>query len=245
MTDTMLVATYNVHKCVGAGGSFSPARVAAVIAEVGADVVAVQEADERFGARQGLLDEADLARRAGMRLLCQSDVPGGHGWHGNAILVRHMPLAYERRRIDLPGLEPRGAVVADLDMGKGRFRLVAAHLGLLAHSRTRQAAAILGALAEAEPLPTILLGDLNEWRARATALAVLEPLFGRSTRRATFPARLPILPLDRILGWPMGVVGPAQVHDTPLARRASDHLPLKAAVRLSAGAMLQDAAWAA
>ena len=231
----MLVATYNVHKCQGAAGRFDPQRIAAVIAEIQADVVAVQEADQRFGARLGLLDEADIARRAGMRLLCQSDRPGGHGWHGNAILVREEPLAYERRRLDLPGLEPRGAVVADLDMGKGRFRIVAAHLGLLGHSRVRQAAAILGALAEADPLPTILLGDLNEWRAGASALGVLEPLFGRMAGTPTFPARLPILPLDRILGWPAGVAGQPEAHNTPLARGASDHLPLKAVVRLPSG----------
>lgn len=228
----MLVASYNVHKCRGADGKFRPDRVAAVISEIGADLIALQEVDRRFGRRTGLLDAHQLERRTGLRLLVQSDLADGHGWHGNALLVRGEPRLYQRRRLHLPGLEPRGAVVAEIDLGGGPLRIIAAHLGLLGGCRVRQATTILATLAEAPPMPTVLLGDLNEWRDRGSALGVLEPLFGRAPRRPSYPARFPLLSLDRILGWPTGLVDDVEVHDTPLARQASDHLPLTARLDL-------------
>ncbi|MGK7861136.1 endonuclease/exonuclease/phosphatase family protein [Falsiroseomonas sp. E2-1-a4] len=234
---SLRVASYNIHKCVGTDRRFDPARTAAVIAELGADLVAVQEADRRFGRRVGLMDAAMLERETGLAPLPVSDLPDGHGWHGNAILVRPGTPA-RIRRLALPGAEPRGALVAELDLPSGRMRVVAAHLGLLRRCRARQAAAILHALAEdvegEAPLPTLLLGDLNEWRPGAkSSLRAFEPFFGPLAHGpASFPTRLPVLALDRILGWPRGVVSDVAVHDSALARIASDHLPLTAAVRL-------------
>lgn len=237
------VASYNIHKCVGTDRRFDPDRTAAVIAELGADLVAVQEADRRFGRRSGLMDTAALERHTGLAPLPVSDLPDGHGWHGNAILVRPGTPA-RIRRLTLPGAEPRGALVAELDLPSGRLRVVAAHLGLLRRCRARQAAAILHALAEQPdgeiPMPTLLLGDLNEWRPGAnSSLRAFEPLFGPLIHGpASFPTRLPVLALDRILGWPRGVVSDVSVHDSALARIASDHLPLTAAVRLGTEAAL-------
>jgi endonuclease/exonuclease/phosphatase family metal-dependent hydrolase len=241
------VASYNIHKCVGIDRRFEPARTAAVIAELGADLVAVQEADRRFGRRTGLLDLVALERETGLAPLPVSDLADGHGWHGNALLVRPGTPA-RIRRLTLPGAEPRGALVADLDLPSGRLRVVAAHLGLLRRSRAQQAAAILRALAETpegeEPLPTLLLGDLNEWRpGHRSSLRAFEPFFGPVTQGPpSFPTRLPVLALDRILGWPRGLVSHVAAHDSALARIASDHLPLTATVRLGAVAEQEEAA---
>ncbi|MDT8264805.1 EEP domain-containing protein, partial [Roseomonas sp. DSM 102946] len=76
---TLRVASYNVHKCVGRDGRFDPQRIAAVIGEMDADLVAIQEADRRFGRRYGLLDAATLRRESGLHLLQVSDLPDGHG----------------------------------------------------------------------------------------------------------------------------------------------------------------------
>ena len=163
-------------------------------------------------------------------LLQVSDLPDGHGWHGNALLVRPGTPA-RIRRLALPGAEARGALVAELDLSGGRLRVVAAHLGLLRRCRREQAGAILHAITQgATPMPTILLGDLNEWRpGRRSSLKALEPSFGAAhAGTATFPSRMPILPLDRIFGRPFGLIRGAGAHNTPLARLASDHLPLKA-----------------
>ena len=102
------IASWNLHKCVGTDGRFDPHRSVAVIAELDADIVALQEADRRFGRRIGLLDTRLLEEKAGLVPLPVSDLADGHGWHGNAILARPGTRA-RLRRLALPGAEPRGA----------------------------------------------------------------------------------------------------------------------------------------
>ena len=225
----MKVASYNIHKCRGMDGRTRPDRILGVIRELDADLIALQEVDKRIGRKDGLLDPEAIRRETGMRLLVQSDLPQGHGWHGNALLVRAEPKVYRRLRLRLPGFEPRGAIVAELDFGEGEFRVIAAHLGLLRLSRLDQASALLKAHREMPPLPTILMGDFNEWRRRRrSALSILEPTFGGDATPRSFPSRRPIFALDRILGWPYGVITELAAHTSPVARLASDHLPLTA-----------------
>lgn len=230
----MKVASYNIHKCRGTDGRIRPDRILEVVKELNADLIAMQEVDKRFGRKDGLLDPEAIRRETGMRLLVQSDLPQGHGWHGNALLVRAEPKSYRRLRLRLPGFEPRGAIVAELDFGDGEFRVIAAHLGLLRKSRLDQASALLKAHREMAPMPTILMGDFNEWRSRRrSALSILEQTFGGGVSPRSFPSRRPIFALDRILGWPDGVISDLAVHVSPLARLASDHLPLTARALIS------------
>ncbi|WP_431302786.1 endonuclease/exonuclease/phosphatase family protein [Sediminicoccus sp. BL-A-41-H5] len=229
----LTVASYNIHKCVGVDNRFDPGRIAAVIAELEADVLALQEVDRRFGQRTGLLNAAALERRTGLTMLHVSDTPGGHGWHGNAILVRQARLV-RLRRLHLPGAEARGALVAELQLPAGRVRVVAAHLGLLRRHRAMQAEALLEAIRGGNPMPTLLMGDLNEWRPGIpSSLVPLESLFGPlDPGEPSFPSRLPFLALDRILAHPRDMLAGVEAHASPLARLASDHLPLKARVDL-------------
>jgi len=231
----LTIASYNVHKCVGLDKRFDPARIGDVIAELGVDILALQEADRRFGRRVGLLDMVAIERRTGLRLVPLSVIPQGHGWHGNALLVRG-GRAVRVRRLALPGGEPRGAVVVDLEFPAGALRVVAAHFGLLRRHRSRQVDHILDTIAEDAHIPTVMLGDLNEWRpGRRSSLKGLEGSFGHARPGpATFPSRMPVFALDRILGRPLALVQGLEAHDTPLARIASDHLPLKARLDLSA-----------
>ena len=229
----MKVASYNIHKCRGVDGMVRPERIIGVVKELCSDLVALQEVDHRIGTRTGLLNPTMIESETGLKLLIQSDVVDGHGWHGNALLVRGEPLHYHRSRLHLPGIEPRGAVFAELDLGEGLFRVIAVHLGLLRRSRLMQTKAILDAFLGLRLMPTIMLGDFNEWRrVRRSALAVLEPVFGPPPVLASFPSRLPFFPMDRILDWPPGLITHLTVHSSPLAKEASDHLPLVAEVNL-------------
>ena len=232
---SIIAASYNVHKCVGVDNRFDPGRIAAVIAELDADVLALQEVDRRFGQRTGLLNTAALEGRTGLTLLHVSDTPGGHGWHGNALLVRQGRLI-RLRRISLPGAEPRGALVAELQLPAGRIRVVATHLGLLRRHRALQAQILLDAINRGSPMPTLLMGDLNEWRPGVpSSLLPLEPMFGPfGTGQPSFPSRLPFLALDRILASPGEMVSAVAAHSSPLARLVSDHLPLRAQIDLGA-----------
>jgi len=229
----LVVASYNIHRCIGVDRRFDPGRVAAVIEELDADILALQEADRRFGHRVGLLDLGAIERRTGLMHVPISQTPGGHGWRGNALLVRG-GVASRTRRVTLPGAEPRGALIVELALPQGPLRVVTAHLGLLRRHRALQAAHILAELQDAAPMPMLLMGDLNEWRPGIASLAPLAPLFGPfGPPLPSFPSRRPFLALDRILAHPHGLITAAHVHDSPLARQASDHLPLTARIVLA------------
>jgi endonuclease/exonuclease/phosphatase family metal-dependent hydrolase len=229
-----VIASYNVHKCIGIDKQFNPERTARVIAELDADIVAIQEADKRFGERNGLLDLTMIERDCGLiPIPINATSPTGHGWHGNLILSRK-GIVRKVRQLRLPGVEPRGALVADIDLTGGDLRVIAAHLGLLKRSREYQAESILAAFAAEDMRPTLLIGDLNEWRiGKGSSLASLLPIFDPGSGAVpSFPSRFPVFALDRVLGHPHHLVTTVEVHDTPLARIASDHLPIKAHIDL-------------
>lgn len=230
---SMTVASYNVHKCIGVDNVFDPERVASVIREMDADIVALQEADERFGRRAGLLDLHRLQRDTNLIPVEPPRHSNGHGWHGNVLLVREGAIQ-KVEHLKLPGVEPRGALVVDIERQGVQFRVIAAHLGLLRHSRALQAAHLLEH-AIARNRPTILLGDLNEWRVgRRSSLETLLPDFGPiEAAIPSFPSRFPLLALDRILASPYDMIASIETHDSPVARMASDHLPLKARIDLA------------
>lgn len=234
--DALLVASYNVHKCVGLDMRRDPERTARVIQEIGADLIALQEADRRFGSRAGYLDLEAISAVSGLTSV-QLDLKGpAHGWHGNVLLTRNVEID-DVRPLRLPGLEPRGALVVDMKREGVPLRVIAAHLGLLRSSRLQQAEALVRALGdEDEERTTLLMGDLNEWRLRRRSS--LEPLVRRKAPGITvpsFPAHFPVLALDRIMTSPCAEVLKIERHDTALARVASDHLPIKAWLRLPRG----------
>lgn len=229
----LLIASYNIHKCVGSDGRFDPGRIAEVIAEINPDVIALQEADKRFGRRDGLLDMEAIEKRTGLVPASVSTLAGGHGWHGNALLHRSGSIIGVER-LKLPGAEPRGAIIVDLELAESPLRIIAAHLGLLRHSRKRQLQAIKAQVKTDGP-PTLILGDLNEWRiGERSSLLTLDPHFGPvGAPVPSFPAQFPVFALDRVLSSPGGLVTRIEAHDSPLARVASDHLPIKATIDLA------------
>lgn len=235
--ESLIVGSYNIHKAVGSDYRRDPHRTISVIREIGADLVALQEVDRRFGDRRGVLDLAALKQATGLCPVPLSDRMGdlAHGWHGNLILFRDAELE-DARVISLPGLEPRGAIVADLRFAAGPVRVIAAHLGLLKGSRLTQARRLAAEIDDGRP--TLMMGDLNEWRrGPGCSLMPLKSGLGAAhsaSNVASFPARRPVLALDRIIGCTRAQIQSLTPHDTPLARLASDHLPIRAQIRLSA-----------
>lgn len=235
----LIVASYNIHKAVGTDLRRDPARNVAVLAEIAPDLVALQEADRRFGDRRGVLDQGLLRLRTGLVPLELPDRLGvhAHGWHGNMILLRPDFTVDAVRALTLPGLEPRGAIVADLTIDGQPLRIVSAHLGLLHQSRLAQARALAQELATGDGRPVLVMGDFNEWRLGTSCSLMplrreLRAVKRSAATQASFPALRPVLPLDRIIGCPRSGLGQVQVHNTALARRASDHLPVLATLRL-------------
>jgi endonuclease/exonuclease/phosphatase family metal-dependent hydrolase len=219
------LATWNIRAGLGTDLRRDAGRVLEGIAALGADIVALQEADFRLGARPAALPLDRIAAQTGLKPLPVGRSAVSIGWHGNAVLVRPGIRLAGLERLDLPGLEPRGAIIADLD-GPGPLRLVAVHLGLMRSARRRQLDAIRQAVLRHPPRPTVILGDFNELSHRV-GLGRLAPSFRLLPPEATYPSRLPRLALDRI-------AHSADLSLLPLAvpRRKgvqpSDHLPLLA-----------------
>ena len=155
------------------------------------------------------------------------------GWHGNALLVKRHVGVIDVAIVELPTLEPRGAVMAELLFGDWPVRVVGMHLDLSGLWRRRQLRAILDAVAaRPQKMPTVLMGDTNEWRLAAGCLQELNGAFRIAPTGPSFHSRHPIACLDRIIVDNKLRIEAAGVHMSASARRASDHLPVWA--RLSA-----------
>lgn len=230
--EDLSVASYNIHKGVGTDRRRDLDRTAAVIAEIGADILALQEVDTRFGTRTGLLDLDSIRRDLGLIPIPLDQSGPAHGWHGNLLLVRNA-LVQEVNKLSLPGLEPRGAIVTDLEINGKALRVVNTHLGLLPSSRKAQARTILDKVATLPERPTLLMGDLNEWWRNGALFRTLAEQFSIAAPQASFPARFPLLPFDRIMSCQLGILQDVLPHNSPLARKASDHLPIKARFRFA------------
>lgn len=226
----LVVASWNIHKGVGADRRRDLGRTAEVIGEIGADILALQEVDTRFGTRTGLLNLEALKMEHGLVPVPVGPGPA-HGWHGNLILVREAEIE-EVHRLALPGLEPRGALMAELRVAGRALRVVGAHLGLLPQSRAAQTRLLVERIGEMDDRPTLLMGDLNEWRQAGRAMGHLARHFVPGAAVPSFPARAPMLALDRIMSCNRARVSDLSAHDTALARQASDHLPIKARLRI-------------
>lgn len=220
----LVVATYNVHGCVGRDGRFDPSRVAAVIDELNADVVALQELEWRPEGALHVLDE--LARKTGYTPVAGPTLFRADGHYGNALLTRLAIRRVDRLDLSVVGREARGAIDAKLSAEGGAVRVLATHLGLRAGERRSQLKRLLHALGVA-PMPTVLMGDLNEWFLWGRPLRWLRRHFGRTPAPATFPARWPVFALDRIWVEPTRMLLEVRAHRSDLARLASDHLPLR------------------
>jgi len=243
---SITLASYNMHKAVGLDGRRDPHRVLKVLQEIDADIVALQEADKRVGGRGStvpheLIDSHGMykpvhlgvrhkrplekARKHAERLLKVNT--RNIGWHGNAILVKRHIGILDCAALDLPTFEPRGAVMAELLIGDRPLRVVGMHLDLSGVWRRRQMRAILESIAaRPQAMPTVLMGDTNEWRTFAGCLKDLEPEFHIVPTGPSFHSRRPVAALDRIIVHKDLNIEAAGVHMSHNARRASDHLPI-------------------
>jgi len=227
------IGSYNIQKSIGVDARRRPNRTLKVIRELDCDILALQEADKRFGPRESTLDPEGILAETDYRPVPLGTSDRSLGWHGNALLVRNSIDILAHRRIDLPTLEPRGAVAADLEVGGKKIRVAAMHLSLIGHFRRKQVTSLMHQLHEhLDYLPTVLIGDLNEWRDSARSIRLFEQHYEVTTPGRSFPSPLPVGSLDRIITSPEFTVERAGVHKSKTARVASDHLPVWAHLTL-------------
>jgi endonuclease/exonuclease/phosphatase family metal-dependent hydrolase len=153
-------ASYNIHKAVGTDRRRDPDRILAVLREIDADVIALQEADRRIGRRESVLPREAIEDYTPWQPVALNHRPDSLGWHGNALLVRRDTIkVIEAGVVPLPTLEPRGAIRADLQVAGQRVRVVGMHLDLSGLRRRQQVRTILDHLTRCDgACPTVLMG---------------------------------------------------------------------------------------
>ncbi|HMD64457.1 MAG TPA: endonuclease/exonuclease/phosphatase family protein [Stellaceae bacterium] len=224
--------TYNIHTCVGVDRRYDPGRIAAVLREINADIACLQEVDARRGTGRHADQWAYLGEATGCQVILGTGVRAQCGRFGNAILTRFPVLTARSIDLTVAGYEPRGAIDADLLFGDRLLRVIATHFGLRAAERRLQANRLMAALGGSLPPrrreadAVLLMGDLNEWRGRSGAIRAFDRRLGPSAAERTFPSWMPVLALDRIYADGPAVLREVGVYRSPLARLASDHLPL-------------------
>jgi len=227
------VASYNIRKSVGTDWRRQPDRILEVLGEIDADIVALQEVDRRFGSRTSSLSVENIIKQTAYEPVRFGTRPTSLGWHGNTILVRKGSQVLTHRRLTLPALEPRGAVLADVRFNGATLRVIGMHLGLVGLWRSRQARAVLDHLHKLEEkLPTIIMGDLNQWTTEGGCLAHFAENHHVIAPGPSFHSSRPILSLDRIITDLDLEVESAGVHMSAQAKLASDHLPVWAKLKL-------------
>ncbi len=225
------IATWNIHRCIGTDGVLSPERCSAVLGEIDADIVALQEVD--FDPDDPGYSLAALSREhhyvgiPGVTMLRKDT------HYGNAIMTRVSPDAIRRHDLSVAGREPRGAIDIDLTHNGHRIRFVATHLGLRPAERRAQVLQLLGLMRDEGHDLVIVAGDFNEWFLWGRLLRLLHRKFPRTPHLRTWPSRLPVFALDRIWSHPGVALRALQTYRSEATRVASDHLPLVADISCS------------
>ncbi|MBB3938705.1 endonuclease/exonuclease/phosphatase family metal-dependent hydrolase [Novosphingobium fluoreni] len=225
-------ASYNIRKAVGLDRRRDPERILAILHEIDADVIALQEADRRFGRRMSVLP-LDAIQQSGYRPVPLSMKPDSLGWHGNALLVRRDIDLVEAAPVPLPVLEPRGAIRADLRIEGRSVRVIGMHLDLSGLRRRHQVRSVLAHSADcASRMPTVLMGDMNEWAAKGGCFREFDSNWHVLAPGRSFPSRHPVAALDRIIVSNECEIVGTGVHRTALSAVGSDHLPVFATIAL-------------
>lgn len=224
-------ASYNVHKCVGVDGKRDAERIIRVLREIDADVIAIQEADRRLGERVSTIPRV-LLDDTPWRALPVAKRRRSLGWHGNALLVRRDMQCVAAGALDLPTLEPRGAVLGELTIEGARICVLGTHLDLSGLRRRDQIRALLDHCGNGRQHPTVIMGDFNQWGRLTGAMRDFALAWQIITPGPSYPARRPIAQLDRIVATPNWHYVDSGVHHSALAAQASDHLPVWATLRL-------------
>jgi endonuclease/exonuclease/phosphatase family metal-dependent hydrolase len=225
------IGSYNIHSCVGWDRRYAPARIADVLKELDCDIYALQEVDNEEGDREDSMQLEYLSQALGMAAVPGLRIVRHSGQYGNALLT-HLPIvSVHRLDLSYSWFEPRGALDVQLDLGNHKLRVIATHLGLSRSERRSQWRHLLKAVAAApDELPTVVLGDMNEWLPFSATLHDAHRILGEPLAPVAFPSFAPFLALTRIWVRPVSAIVSIEVHRTPAARRASDHLPVKAVI---------------
>lgn len=237
------VATYNTHKCRGMDGRIRPARIAQVLRELEADVIALQEVASLSGGRREQNQAQYLADVVGFRFYLGETRKWRGAIYGNVVLTRYPVKEFKVYDLTASRREPRGCVRCDLEIAPHKIiHLFNVHLGTGYLERRKQARLLLSKevlLAPELKGPRLVVGDFNEW-TQGLVSRMLQHEFQsvdiklHLNRKRTYPGVLPIMHLDHMYFDRELILQEFLLHRSRMALMASDHLPLMAQFRLRA-----------
>lgn len=230
----MRLLTYNIHKGIGGRDrAYRIERITEVIENENPDLICLQEVD-RHVRRSSFDDQPKLLAKAFNveAETYQLNVRLRKGGYGNLVLSRWPMQGKHQVSLRLQDRKPRGAQIVVVESPEGPLQLVNWHLGLVQRERLWQASHLLNhhLFREADHLPTLIVGDFNDWRNKLAREPFLPRGFVQVTtppsRFRTFPAYFAVGSLDKVFSRGNVFIKHARVVHSLLARRASDHLPL-------------------
>jgi len=241
-TGDLSCLTWNIHRGRGRDGRVDPTRTLSTLVEdvwhQECDILALTEADAETRPHQGFLDVKAIEAGTGLYHAQAASAlrwsEGSHGFLGSVVFFHPSLSMIHAEVLDLPGVYHRGACVFELQRGQRRFRLIVTHLSLTQMLRVAQMRTIGQYLHRRPEQPTILIGDLNEWRPWG-GMAFARRIVGKpfaGPAKASFPAARPFLPLDRVMCTPPARVSSLRTLSSNAIVETSDHLPLIAEVEL-------------
>ena len=240
MTDahwrTLRVATYNIHRCRGLDGRTNPTRVAEVIRNIDADVVALQEVIGASQTSPGHAEELGAMLGMGWVMAPARQLRGA--LFGNVVMSRLPIRQHSQYDLSWRTCEPRCCQRVDIEIGNDTLHLYNVHLGTALLERRYQAGRLSAILHDRRVgIPKVVLGDFNEWmRGMATEMLTERlksiDLRAHLRRRRTYPGVFPVLHLDHIYYEGNVEVVKLELPRTRLSLMASDHLPLIAELRV-------------
>lgn len=204
-------------------------RIAQILKEMACPIVGLQEVSfRRTGSREScqLRFFEDAVR---MQPIGGAARMIGDACYGNALLTTFPIVSTQYLDLTVKGRESRAAIDAVLRIRNTDVRVIVTHLGLRPSERRIQVRKLLDAVKG--PLPTMILGDLNEWIPMSRSMRWLKKYFGHSNAPRTFPANFPVLRLDRVWSSHGTFLGSSS-YWTKATRVASDHLPIRANIRI-------------
>jgi endonuclease/exonuclease/phosphatase family metal-dependent hydrolase len=239
ITRSLKLLTYNIHSGIGRDGRYDIGRIRRILVEEAARISALQEIEQTEAADQVNELAAGLTSTA---LFCATR-PAGNGSFGLAVLSPLRVLNCEKYDLSYGHpREPRYCLRTDLEVAPGAvLHVFNCHLGLTARERRFQRDRMLSdAILLSRDLrhPVVLMGDFNDSPFSVVHSSLrrhFQDAFRAAGRRwgPTFRAGVIPVRLDRIYLSPGIRVLDCWVRNDPLARVASDHLPVCATVEIS------------
>ncbi len=228
----LVVASYNIHSCIGSDKSYDPFRIASIINGINPDIIGLQEVDTGYRISEKVHQVSILENKTGLKSIPGPTIRKSTGFYGNVILTSRPYEEVHTEDITQTGVEPRGILRVDFNINKQKVSFITTHFGLKGKERYAQASCLLSHIKQINSSITIVSGDLNMWCPFDKAGKSITNLLGLSPRKASFPSKYPLLALDRIWIIPGSRLMKMYALNTSKTRKASDHLPVIAEIKL-------------